>query len=125
MVDLVIYFLAFFITLPPAIMILIYIIGLKRHQSSMRAIHMTANWTTIFFVIAVDLIISMMFDIDVTGLLIAFMLFLLGVIIFFQWKNTEIHFPKAMRLLWRIAFLLFFFLYLLLILVGVIKRIFL
>lgn len=123
MVDFLVYFLAFFITVPPVIALILYIIGRKRFKSSMRTTHFMVNWSTIFFIIAVDLMAAMVFGKTMTGVIIVFLLLLLGIIIYFQWRHGEIHFRKAIRLLWRITFLLFFLLYFLLLILGIIRQI--
>lgn len=123
MIDFFIYILAILITVPPVLALIVYYFSLKRFHSTMRAVHATVRWTTLFFIVAVDLLISVVFNISATGGIIVALLILLTLIIYYQWKNTEIRLRKALRLLWRITFLLFFVLYLLLLLAGVVKQI--
>jgi|SRR5699024_1479074 len=122
MVDFLIYIIAILITVPPVLACIVYFVSSKRFHSSMRAVHATVNWTTLFFIIAVDLLITVVFNQSATGIIIVTLLILLSIIIYYQWKKGEIHLRKALRLLWRITFLLFFILYFLLLFAGVIKQ---
>ncbi|QGS68602.1 DUF3397 family protein [Oceanobacillus sp. 143] len=71
--------------------------------------------------IAVVLILNMTFDLNVIGIVLVFYLFLLGLFIYLQWKfETEVKITKAFKLAWRIYFLLFLFLYICLVIIGII-----
>src|SRR5699024_34053 len=112
MIDFFIYILAVLITVPPVLALIVYYFSLKRFHSTIRAVHATVRWTTLFFIVAVDLLISVVFNISATGGIIVALLILLTLIIYYQWKNTEIRLRKALRLLWInlfFVYLYFFF----------------
>ncbi|MFD2628285.1 DUF3397 domain-containing protein [Oceanobacillus kapialis] len=104
---------------------LIYFIARKLYRHNRKAFHTAVNISTPFYMIAVVILLSQLFHVEVTGYLFILLLVMMMVIIFFQWKyNTEILFRKAFKLLWRICFLLFVFLYFVLIVYGIVYRIF-
>lgn len=120
MVDVIIYIIAFLMTVPIVLTALIYYLSIKFHRPVWKAVHTAVNWTTIFYMMAVILIFNM-FDIRVIGIVLVFFLFLLGLFIYMQWRfNTEVKVTKAFKLAWRICFLLFLFLYVCLVIIGII-----
>ncbi|AXI08987.1 DUF3397 domain-containing protein [Oceanobacillus zhaokaii] len=121
MVDVIIYIIAFLTTVPFVLTALIYYFFIKFHQPVWKAVHSAVNWTTLFYMIAVVLILNMTFDLNVIGIVLVFYLFLLGLFIYLQWKfETEVKITKAFKLAWRIYFLLFLFLYICLVIIGII-----
>ncbi|RDW18459.1 hypothetical protein CWR48_12895 [Oceanobacillus arenosus] len=121
MVDVIINIFAFLTTAPVVLTAFIYYISIKSHRPVWKAIHTAVNWTTIFYMIAVCLLVKIIFDITVTGYVSVFFLFLLGMFTYMQWRfHTDIKVTKAFKLAWRICFLLFLCLYLCLIITGII-----
>ncbi|WP_197046673.1 DUF3397 domain-containing protein [Oceanobacillus salinisoli] len=124
MVDFIVYFLAFFITIPAIASVIVYIISLKIFHSTKRAVHTSVNWTTLLYIIAVNLLIQNLFHMSTTGFILLFMLIVLTLTILYQWRNhMDIEFKKAFRILWRISFLLFMFSYVCLVITGIIMQI--
>ncbi|WP_218775550.1 DUF3397 domain-containing protein [Oceanobacillus senegalensis] len=124
MINFIVYIIAFFITVPIIATIFTFILFLKLCRSKKRALHKSINWTIIFYIIAVMILIQVIFQIDSFGYILVVLLTILTIIILAQWKkNTEIEFKKAFRLLWRVCFLLFLFLYLSLLIFGLIMQI--
>lgn len=125
MVDFIIYFIAFFITIPIVATWIVYKISLKLFGHKWRAIHIAVNWTTILYMIAVLILLSNMFDQQFIGIMLVLLLSMLGGIIILQWRmSTEVVLSKALKTLWRLCFLIFLFLYICLLLIGIIQRIF-
>ncbi|OZU90416.1 hypothetical protein CIL03_04525 [Virgibacillus indicus] len=125
MVDYIVYFFAFFITVPFFATLVVYMISRKVHPGKWKAVHKAVNWTTILYIIADIMLISIIFDRQFTGIAAVILLFILTLIIIIQWKtNTEVLFGKAFKTLWRISFLLFLFIYICLLMIGIIQRIF-
>jgi len=120
MLGLFIYILSFFITIPFLASILVYIASMIRERNKWRAIHRTVNWTTVFYIIAVTIMLTLIFDVNFIGIILIVLLIGLSFIIFIQWKrNQDIQFRKATKLLWRVSFLVFFILYCCLTVVGI------
>lgn len=123
MLDYFIYSIAFFITIPLVATILIYIISIKKHGNKLRALHQAVNWTTCFYIIAVSIMLKLIVGSNFAGWMVVLFLIALGSVIIFQWKSqTEIVFRKAIKIIWRLAFLLYFTMYILLTFIGVIQR---
>lgn len=124
MLDIIVHILSFFITIPIIASFLVYIGSMIHKRNKLKAIHRVVNWTTLFYIIAVTIMLAVIFERSFVGFVMIFLLILLSVIIFIQWKaKRDVQFVKAAKLLWRISFLLFFFLYGCLIVLGIIKQI--
>ncbi|UJL47844.1 DUF3397 domain-containing protein [Virgibacillus sp. NKC19-16] len=125
MVDFIIYFIAFFITVPILATWIVYKISLRLYDHQWKAIRISVNWTTILYMIAVLILLSDIFDQQFIGIMLVLLLSMLAGIIILQWKaRTEVVLTKAFKTLWRLCFLIFLFLYICLVLIGVIQRIF-
>ena len=124
MLEYLIYTLAFFITAPIVATIIVYFLSSLRHRNSMKALHKAVNWTTVFYILSVWLMLAMIFNRNFIGIILILLLVILAMIIFFQWKwKQDVQFRKALKLLWRISFLLFLILYICLALFGILKYI--
>ncbi|WP_164215368.1 DUF3397 domain-containing protein [Virgibacillus sp. YIM 98842] len=125
MVDIISYIIAFIITVPFIATWLVYFVLVKWNWPKLKAFHQAVNWTTLPYIIAVLILIRLNFDVNLTGVFIIFFLAALAFIIFMQWKmNMEILLTKALKLLWRILFLLFVFIYICLLVFEISYRIF-
>ncbi|MYL42353.1 DUF3397 domain-containing protein [Virgibacillus salexigens] len=119
-----IYIFAFFITAPIVITFIIYVIAYMVSNYRLKAFHHAVNWTTWLYIISVIVLTKMIFGVQMVGIVIVLLLIILGAIMFSQWKiQTEIILRKALKIMWRFSFLLFAFLYIGLILIGVIQKI--
>ncbi|MFC3040234.1 DUF3397 domain-containing protein [Virgibacillus xinjiangensis] len=120
MAEYIIYFTAFFIAAPIIASLLVYQVSLAMGTKKRKALHRTVNWTTIFYIAAVGIELSIVFEVQLWGMILSVMLSILAALIFLQWKLTsEIIFSKAWKILWRLSFLLFSFLYVILIFIGI------
>ena len=126
MFDYIIYFVSFFITIPIFATVLVYMLAVKvLHRKRLKAVHAAVNWTTILYVITVAILFDIIFGYSFIGWLFVIFIILLAMNIIYQWKtHTDVEFLKALRIIWRISFLLFLMLYVILILVGILQRIF-
>lgn len=112
MLDLISKLLAFFITAPLLTSIVVYFISMTIERNKWKAIHRVVNWTTIFYIIAVHIMLHSIFSRSFITITIVVLLFILTIIILIQWKKQrDIQFLVAFKLLTRISFLLFFVLY--------------
>ena len=122
MLDFIAYILSFFITIPLLASFFVYIIRMIRERNKLKAFHAAVNWTTLLYIIAVTIMLEIIFDRSFIGIVLIFLLASLSLIIFIQWRTgRDVQMKKAVKLLWRISFLLFFILYGCLMVVGIIK----
>lgn len=122
MLEAVTHIISFFITVPMVASFIVYVISMIRLRNLWKAIHMMVDWTTLFYILAVMIMLFVLFERHFFGYILIFLLMALSVIIFNQWKKErDIQLKKAVKLLWRISFLLFFFLYGCLTVLGIIK----
>lgn len=122
MLEAVTHIISFFITVPMVASFIVYVISKVRLRNLWKAIHMMVDWTTLFYILAVMIMLFVLFERHFFGYILIFLLMALSVIIFNQWKKErDIQLKKAVKLLWRISFLLFFFLYGCLTVLGIIK----
>lgn len=122
MLEAVTHIISFFITVPMVASFIVYVISMGRLGNPWKAIHMMVDWTTLFYILAVMIMLLVLFERHFFGYILIFLLTTLSVIIFNQWKKErDIQLKKAVKLLWRISFLLFFFLYGCLTVLGIIK----
>jgi len=124
MVNYVSIIIAFLITFPFIPTIAVYKVCDIIVQHKLRALHIAINWTTILYIFATARMLNMMFNQQFIGIIIGLILLLLTVIIVWQWKSkTEVLFNKAIKILWRLCFLIFLFAYTILVVYGIIIRI--
>lgn len=123
MLNFISYTVSIFITLPLFASMLVYIVSMIIERNKWKAIQKLVNWTTLFYIIAVTIMLTLIFGMGFTGIVLITLLAILTCIIFIQWKTRrDVEIRRAVRLLWRISFLLFFVLYGCLMLVGILKQ---
>ncbi|WP_339227597.1 DUF3397 domain-containing protein [Oceanobacillus sp. FSL K6-2867] len=123
MLEYFIYSIAFFITIPLIATALTYIISVKIHRVKLRALHQAVNWTTILYIIAVSIMLNLIVGSSFTGWMVVLFLIALTSVIISQWKyKNEVVFRKAVKIIWRFAFLLYFMVYILLVFIGIIQQ---
>ncbi|MFS0751945.1 DUF3397 domain-containing protein [Oceanobacillus sp. 1P07AA] len=115
MKDIMIYVIATAISFPFIMTIGIYWIAKWTRSSNWKAIHIAVHWSTLFYIIAVSIILNILLQQSFIGLILLFFLVFLTLIIIYQRKSqTDIELFKALKIVWRGSFLLFFTLYFLL-----------
>ena len=123
MLDFIIYTLSFFITIPFLASLLVYMVSMVLDRNKLKAIRMVVNWTTLFYIIAVTIMLSLIFNLSFIGIVLILLLAILTIIIFIQWKTKrDVEIMRAVKLLWRISFLLFFMLYSCFLVIGILQR---
>lgn len=124
MLDIVLFIVASIITIPILVTILLYFLFKYLYQNPIKAFHQSINWTTILYIISVNVILTNIFGGFYVGYCIGFLLCILTILIIVQWKkNTEIDYHRAFKLLWRLSFLVFFVLYTGLVAYGIVRSI--
>lgn len=125
MEDYIVYLIATLIMVPIIATWLIYKIAFKIFNHKQKAFHISINWTTVLYIIAVSMLSNILFDQDFIGIILIILLSLLSILIIIQWKTTEnIILLRAFKILWRLCFVSFFILYIGLILTGIIMQVF-
>lgn len=125
MKSFMLYVIAMAITLPVMVTWLVYKISAKTTKNPKKALHRAANWTAPLYIMAVAFMLGIIFDIHAAGYLLALLLAGFSAIIILQWKNgNEIKLGKALKFFFRIAFLVFFCCYAVLVVIGISSRIF-
>jgi Protein of unknown function (DUF3397) len=122
--ELILFILAFLITLPIFSTIVVYYILKYIYGNPIRAFHKAINWTTVLYILAVNTMLTYLFESFFIGYIFVVMLLILTFLIVNQWKkNIEIDYGRAFKLLWRLSFLLYFILYIILVVYGIIEHI--
>lgn len=124
MKDVVIYGIALIITLPFLLTYILYFLHLKIYNHSLKSFHFAVNWTTIFYMLAVFMMLHMLFKQTFLSYILLLVLIILSIIIYRQWnQETEVSLGSAIKLMWRICFLFFLASYIFLIMIGILKYI--
>lgn len=122
MLDFMSYFIAVIITIPIFATLVVHFFAKKVFKTKRRAIFIAINWTNIFYIIAVHLLIKIIFDIQIGSITLILILLGLSAVHIFQWNTgREVSFLRAFKVVWRFSFLLFFVLYILLLIIGLIQ----
>lgn len=115
---------AAFITLPLLGYIIIFIItkqALKHHR---RAVHTAIDGSAPLFVISVYYLILVIWEESLLWLILVILILMGAAVTIAHWKvRGEIVFPRIFRAFWRLTFLVFFFAYSLLLIVGLLESI--
>ncbi|BAC13415.1 hypothetical conserved protein [Oceanobacillus iheyensis HTE831] len=113
--DIFIYIIASAISFPFFVTLSIYWIAKWARSSNWKAIHLAVHWSTLFYIIAVGIILNILLQQSFIGLILLFFLIFLTIIIIYQRRTqTDVELFKAIKIVWRGAFLLFFTMYFLL-----------
>lgn len=124
MVNYVSIFIAFIITFPFLPTIFVYKISKKVFHHKLRALHSAINWTTILYILATTKMLNNIFEQQMIGIIIGLILLFLAIIIIWQWKTrTEVLFYKALKILWRLCFLIFLLTYTIMVVSSIIIRV--
>src|SRR5690554_2210561 len=116
--------IACLITFPFLSTLLIYKVSKKIVRHKLHALHLAINWTTILYILATIIMLNNIFEQQFIGIILGLILFLLAIIIIWQWKTkTEILFNRAIKIMWRLCFLIFFVAYMMIATYGIVIRI--
>lgn len=117
------YVIAAAITLPIPMTIMVYMLTRKISRSKRISLHVTVNSMTLLYILAVNATLVAIFGQSFFWYIFIFLLTLLGMFVFLQWKyKEEIKFSKAWKGFWRFSFVLFAFVYIGLTLFGLTDR---
>lgn len=125
MLTIITYIIASFITVPILVTYIIYQIGIFFNKSSIRSFHHSVHLTTILYILSTHALVKMLFDTALIGIIFIFILITLSISIIIQWKkDVDISLKRAMKITWRLCFLIFSVTYILLTLGGIIYQIY-
>lgn len=117
--------IAFFVTFPILATYIVFWISKKVYRHQWKAIHLAVNWTTILYIFSTFIILKIIYNQYYLSYILVLLISILALIIIIQWKTkTEIIFMRAIKQLWRVCFLLFSASYFILILIGIVKKMF-
>lgn len=117
--------IASLITFPIFSTWIIYKIGNKVVRQKSRALHIAVNWTTILYILSTIMMLHIIFEQHFIGIIFGLILSILAIIIIWQWKTkTEILFSKAIKILWRLCFIIFLVTYFILVFYGIAMKMF-
>lgn len=112
----------FFIAIPLFATVIIYQIRFMFVQHNMKAVHVAAQWSSLFYIIAVIFLWKQLFGSYHIGIVLIIMICFLAGILIIQWKlQTEVILLKGLKVLSRISFLLFGIIYLSLLVYWAVK----
>src|SRR5690625_262119 len=101
------------ISIPIMMSMFIYFLGVHFSKNKWKAIHKSTQWSAVFYIIAVALLLKHLFTFSFLGYILIFLITLLSTILIIQWKkDTEVILLDGLRVMWRSSFLIFFILYL-------------
>ncbi|MEH7382419.1 DUF3397 domain-containing protein [Bacillus sp. JJ1533] len=125
MIDFLAGVAATFVTIPLLGFILVYVISRFILKNNRRSFFLSVDVTTLFFLIAVHYLLLVIVGKSMLWLLILLLLTSILFIGFLAWrKSHEIETVKVLRKSWRFAFLASTIAYFLLLLIGLVQRIF-
>ena len=105
----------FFIVIPLLSTIVLYFGSKAVYKHQWKAIHFSTQWTAPFYVFAVILLLEKWLKYKITGIVLIILISILALILIVQWKKkTEVILRNGLKVLTRICFLVFGFLYVLL-----------
>lgn len=125
MSDAIAWVVATFVTLPIFAFYLIYLVSVKTTKNKKKSIKLAVDTSAILFVIAVYFISYEIWSQSLLWLIITLIIIVAMLFTIIHWKVSEdIQLDKLLKGFWRFNFLLFFFMYLLLSVYGLVIRIY-
>lgn len=117
------YIVAFALTVPFVVTWFFYKGNRLIKKTRIFAFHKAVNWTTILYILAVMMEFKVVFNHYYISYIVGLFLVCLIVVLLFQRiRYTEVVFAKAWKIVWRFSFLLFAFLYICLVIYGIIQQ---
>ncbi|RFB19161.1 DUF3397 domain-containing protein [Bacillus sp. HNG] len=125
MVDFFAGIAATFVTIPLLGFVLVYLISRFIIKSTRKSFFLSVDVTTVFFLIAVHYLLLVIVGKSMLWLILLILLMSILIIGYMTWrKNHEIETVKVLRKSWRFVFLASTVAYFLLLLIGLVQRIF-
>lgn len=110
---------------PFIVSVIVYYLSKLLVKHKRRAFHIMIAFTTIFYIIAVTLLLEGIFNINLIGIVPIVLLLTLSAILIVHWKTrTDVVLRNGLKILWRISFLIFVPLYICLIIYHIVTILF-
>lgn len=115
---------AAFVTIPILAYILIFIISKQITKKHRRAVQIALDGSTILFIISVHYLIMAIWKISLLWMILLLIMFIGIGVVLLHWKiKEEIDYTHVFRGFWRFNFLIFFSLYTILIIIGIVQSV--
>ncbi|MEH7234875.1 DUF3397 domain-containing protein [Bacillus sp. JJ1562] len=116
---------ATFVTIPLLGFILVYLISRFILKNTRKSFFLSVDVTTVFFLVAVHYLLLLIVGKSMLWIIILILLMTILIIGYIAWrKSNEIETVKVLRKSWRFVFLASTIAYFLLLLIGLVQRIF-
>ncbi len=120
-IEIVATIIAILATVPVITFLILFFIFKARTKKTTRSIQLAADFSALFFIIAVSTLFYILFENHFIPWIVVSYLIVLLIVLFYQYvKNEEIIINRALRIVWRIGFIMMFMLYVLLFLITII-----
>ncbi|MDQ0155907.1 DUF3397 domain-containing protein [Robertmurraya andreesenii] len=115
---------AAFVTIPILGYILIFVISKMVTKKHRRSVQIALDGSTLLFILSVHYLIIAIWKVSLLWAIILLMLCIGIIVVFVHWKvKEEIDYPKVFRGFWRFNFLVFFSLYTILLIIGIVQSV--
>lgn len=115
-----------FIVIPIFVTWLLYVSSYWISKIRWKSIHIAVQGSTIFYIIAVSILLENIIEQNLIGYIFIGLLIALSIILIVQWKiNTEVILKKGLKVLARLSFLIFSTIYIALISYEIIQMVYL
>ncbi|KKK39666.1 hypothetical protein WQ57_02955 [Mesobacillus campisalis] len=112
------------VTIPLAGYLIMFIFSKQLTGNHRKSVYLAIDFSTLLFIFSVHFLIIMIWGKSFLWLIMLILIFLAVIFVLIHWKlRQEINFGRVFKGYWRFNFLLFFFVYLVLIIVGLYQRI--
>ncbi|WP_066192848.1 MULTISPECIES: DUF3397 domain-containing protein [Gracilibacillus] len=107
------YLFALMVTIPVLVTYIVYLITFRITRKNRYSFHVAVDWTTLLYIFSVIAMGEWFFSINLFGYIITFLLLLLLIMVIYHWRfYTDIVFTHVWKRFWKLAFLIFFMMYL-------------
>src|SRR5690625_751664 len=120
-IEIVATIIAILATVPVITFLVLFFIFKARTKKTTRSIQLAADFSALFFIISVSTLFYILFENHFIPWIVVSYLIVLLIVLFYQYvKKEEIIINRALRIVWRIGFIMMFMLYVLLFLLAII-----
>ncbi|WP_223700327.1 DUF3397 domain-containing protein [Sutcliffiella deserti] len=118
-------FFATIVTVPVFAMLIFYVCARYLTKNNKRSFHVAIDTSTFFFILSVHFLVINIWGQSYLWIILMLLVGIAALMVVTHYKiKQEINFRRVLKGFWRFNFLLFFFAYFCLTLLGVIKRIY-
>ncbi|SEP55123.1 DUF3397 domain-containing protein [Piscibacillus halophilus] len=112
--------IALLATVPYATFFVIFYISKKITNQATRSTKLAADWSSLFFILAVNALLFLIFDYSFLIWFLVMYMVAMIIVITIQWRNEiDVNFRMAFRVVWRAGFILLAISYIVLLPIGI------